>query len=64
VADIVAEWAATHGKPFTLELTGPAGGLFVSGSGEEHRTLDAIDFCRILAERAHGDGVLAHSLPL
>ncbi len=26
VADIIAEWAATHNDPFTLNLTGPAGG--------------------------------------
>jgi len=64
VADIVAEWAGTHGKPFRLELTGPAGGEYVAGSGGEHRTLDAIEFCRMLAERAHGDGILAHTLPL
>jgi hypothetical protein len=64
IADIVAEWAATHGEPFTLELTGPAGGHYVSGDGGGHRTLDAIEFTRILAERAHGDGILAHALPL
>jgi len=26
VADVVAEWAGRHGRPFTLHLTGPAGG--------------------------------------
>jgi hypothetical protein len=64
IADIVAEWAGTHGQPFDLELTGPAGGHYVAGSGGEHHTLDAVEFCRILAERAHGEGVLAHPLPL
>jgi uncharacterized protein (TIGR03083 family) len=64
VADIVAEWAGTHGKPFSLELTGPAGGRYVAGSGGEHVTIDAIEFCRILAERAHGEGILVHTLPL
>ena len=64
VADIVAEWAGTHGEPFSLDLTGPAGGQFTAGSGGEHHTLDAIEFCRILAERAQGEGVLAHPLPL
>jgi uncharacterized protein (TIGR03083 family) len=64
IADIVAEWAGTHGKPFDLELTGPAGGHYVTGSGGEQRTIDAIEFTRILAERVHGDGILGHSLPL
>ncbi len=64
VADIVAEWAGTHGEPFSLDLTGPAGGQYAAGSGGEHLSLDAIEFCRILAERVHGDGILAHPLPL
>lgn len=33
VADLVAEWAGTHGEPFTLALSGPAGGLFAAGTG-------------------------------
>jgi uncharacterized protein (TIGR03083 family) len=65
VADIVAEWAGTHNEPFTLELHGPAGGHFrSSGGGGENVDIDAIEFSRILAERAHGDGVLRHNLPL
>ncbi len=64
VADIVAEWAGTHGAPFSLDLTGPAGGLYVAGSGGEHVSLDALEFCRVLAERVHGAGILAHPLPL
>jgi uncharacterized protein (TIGR03083 family) len=64
VADIVAEWAGTHGEPFTLELGGPAGGSFTSGVGGEAIHLDAVEFCRILAERAQGNGVLRHPLPL
>ncbi|MEP6560307.1 MAG: maleylpyruvate isomerase family mycothiol-dependent enzyme [Nakamurella sp.] len=35
VADLVAEWAGTHGEPFVLELAGPAGGTFSSGGGGE-----------------------------
>src|SRR5215467_7933066 len=31
VADVVAEWAARHGQPYTLHLTGPAGGTWRSG---------------------------------
>jgi uncharacterized protein (TIGR03083 family) len=64
VADLVAEWAITHGLPFVLELTGPAGGHYTQGASGEHVIIDAIEFARTLAERAHGDGVLAHPLPL
>ncbi|HUF99386.1 MAG TPA: maleylpyruvate isomerase family mycothiol-dependent enzyme, partial [Ilumatobacter sp.] len=28
ITDVVAEWARRHGQPFTLELTGIAGGVF------------------------------------
>ncbi|HWS46545.1 MAG TPA: maleylpyruvate isomerase family mycothiol-dependent enzyme, partial [Acidimicrobiia bacterium] len=33
VADVVAEWARSHGKPFRLTLDGPAGGTFHQGRG-------------------------------
>ena len=33
VADVVAEWAGLHGRPVTLELTGPAGGSYVAAGG-------------------------------
>ena len=33
VADVVAEWARRHGQPFTLTLTGRAGGSFTSADG-------------------------------
>jgi hypothetical protein len=64
VADIIAEWAGTHGEPFTLSLDGPAGGEYSSGTGGEHVRMSVIDFCRVLAERGHGDGILSHPLPL
>jgi uncharacterized protein (TIGR03083 family) len=64
IADLVAEWAATHGEPFTLELSGRAGGRYTSGDGGDTVTLDAIEFCRTLAERVPGEGVLRHPLPL
>ncbi|QFY13342.1 maleylpyruvate isomerase family mycothiol-dependent enzyme [Nonomuraea phyllanthi] len=64
VADIVAEWAAVHGQPFRLELTGPAGGRFEQGATYETTTVDAVEFARILSGRAQGAGVLAHPLPL
>lgn len=30
VADVVAEWARRHGRPFTLTLSGDAGGTYTS----------------------------------
>lgn len=64
LTDYIAEWAGTHGKPFVLELSGPAGGTFESGNGGERVEMDAIEFIRVLAERAEGPGVLQHKLPL
>lgn len=58
VADVVAEWAARHGRPFELRLTGPAGGTFRQGAGGDRLELDAVEFCRVLAGRAEGDGLL------
>ena len=63
VADVVAEWARRHGQPVTLHLTGPAGGRFVSGTGGQELTLDAVEFCRILSGRAEGTGLLAQEVP-
>jgi uncharacterized protein (TIGR03083 family) len=66
VADVVAEWARRHGRPFTLHLTGPAGGTFVGDTGPgraEELTLDAVEFCRTLGGRATGGGLLAHRVP-
>jgi uncharacterized protein (TIGR03083 family) len=67
VANVVADWARTHGQPFTLTLTGPAGGSFVSseppsGEAEQHH-LDAIEFCRILSGRGQGSGLLNQFVP-
>lgn len=64
VADLVAEWADTHGEPFVLELTGPAGGTFSSGAGGEQVSLDVIEFARVVSGRRPGEGVLRHPLPL
>jgi uncharacterized protein (TIGR03083 family) len=64
IADLVAEWATTHGERFTLELEGPAGGRFTAGTGGESVRIDAVEFCRILSGRAPGAGVLANPLPL
>lgn len=64
VADILAEWARRHGQPFTLTLTGPAGGEFRARGGAEPQQVDAVEFARILSGRAEGPGVLEHKLPL
>ena len=64
IADLVAEWAATHGEPFILHLTGPAGATYISGTGGEQVSLDAIQFARTVSGRLTGTGVLRHPLPL
>jgi uncharacterized protein (TIGR03083 family) len=63
VADVVAEWASRHGKPCTLTLTGPAGGYWIFGSGGPVLELDAVEFCRTLARRAPGHGLLDVEVP-
>jgi uncharacterized protein (TIGR03083 family) len=66
IADVVAEWARRHGKPFVLELTGPAGGTYTHQPDlpdAEHLCLDAVEFCRTLAGRAHQPGLLATVVP-
>jgi uncharacterized protein (TIGR03083 family) len=63
VADVVAEWARSHGQPFTLVLEGPAGGMYVRGDGGEHHQLDAVELCRILSGRAAGAGLLEQEVP-
>jgi uncharacterized protein (TIGR03083 family) len=63
VADIVTEWAARHGQPYTLHLTGPAGGTWTSPGGGPELELDAVDFCRTLSGRKQGTGLLAEATP-
>lgn len=67
VADVAAEWAARHGQPCTLTLTGPAGGSWTfnaDAAGEPaHYDLDAVEFCRILSGRGSGEGALATRVP-
>lgn len=63
VADVVAEWARRHGQPFTLHLSGEAGGTFVHGTGGEELSIDAVELCRTLSGREAGTGLLAHQVP-
>jgi uncharacterized protein (TIGR03083 family) len=66
VADVVAEWARRHGKPFVLELTGPAGGTYSHDPDHpdaERVSLDAVEFCRTLAGRADATGLLTTIVP-
>ncbi|MGY1813037.1 maleylpyruvate isomerase family mycothiol-dependent enzyme [Blastococcus sp. SYSU D00820] len=63
VADVVAEWAGRHGRPFRLTLTGPAGGTWSAGEGGEAHELDAVEFCRLLSGRGTGPGLLAEQVP-
>lgn len=63
VADVVAEWAQRHSQPFSLHLTGPAGGNWSAGTGGEELSLDAVLFARTLSGRARGSGLLAVQVP-
>lgn len=50
--DAFREWAKKAGASVTLDLTGPAGGTFVRGTGETRIRGDAIELCRVLAGRS------------
>jgi uncharacterized protein (TIGR03083 family) len=63
VADIAQEWAARHGQPCTLTLTGQAGGTWAWGSGGPALEMDAVEFCRVLSGRGQGEGLLAQAVP-
>lgn len=65
VADVVAEWARRHDRPFKLELTGPAGGTYGRGAetAEERISIDAVEFCRALSGRAPAQGLLGTVVP-
>jgi uncharacterized protein (TIGR03083 family) len=54
LADIVAEWADRHGRPYRLTLTGAAGGTWSWGESSpapEVLELDAVEFARTLSGR-------------
>ena len=66
VADVVAEWARRHGKPFVLDLTGDAGGTYAHDQDlpeSEHLSMDAVEFCRTLAGRQRATGLLSTVVP-
>jgi uncharacterized protein (TIGR03083 family) len=67
VNDVVAEWARRHGQPFQVVLTGPAGGTFMTSDDSTQEPaaieMDAVDFCRTLAGRAEGTGLLTTIVP-
>jgi uncharacterized protein (TIGR03083 family) len=63
VADVVAEWAARHGRPYDLHLTGPAGGRWTTGTDGSRIAMDAVEFCRAISGRAPADGLLATQVP-
>jgi uncharacterized protein (TIGR03083 family) len=63
VANVVADWAHRHGRPFTLVLGGSAGGRWHAGNGGALLELDALDFCWTLAGRAPGHGLLTTLVP-
>ena len=63
VADVVEEWAARHGQPCVLHLTGPAGGSWTVVGGGPAIELDAVEFCRAITGRAAGDGLLRTEVP-
>ncbi|MET1038695.1 MAG: maleylpyruvate isomerase family mycothiol-dependent enzyme [Aeromicrobium sp.] len=62
IADTVLEWARRHGRPYRLELTGPAGGRWSTGTDGEQIVMDAADFCRVVSGRPGPDGLAAAGL--
>jgi uncharacterized protein (TIGR03083 family) len=63
IADAATEWAARHGQPCTLRLTGPAGGNWTWGSGGPTIELDAVEFARTVSGRRTGEDLLATPVP-
>ncbi len=64
IADMVADWATTHHQPFTLRLTGLAGGTFVNGDSDDELVVDVVEWIWTISGRAPGAGLLANALAL
>ncbi len=52
IEDVVLEWFDRHGHPVTLDLGGPAGGVFVQGEGGPELSMTSERFIAILSGRA------------
>lgn len=63
VADVVAEWTARHGQPCTVQLTGPAGGMWQIGESGVAIEMDAVEFCRLVSGRGPAGAVLDTHVP-
>jgi uncharacterized protein (TIGR03083 family) len=63
VADVVAEWAGRHGRPYELVLTGIAGGRWSAGTGGPQLEYDAIEFARTVSGREPATAVLDTPVP-
>jgi uncharacterized protein (TIGR03083 family) len=63
VADVVAEWATRHGRPFRLRLAGPAGGEWSSGVDGPEIDMAADVFCATISGRGPAEGLLTTHVP-
>ena len=64
IEDMVSEWVKLYDLSITLHLDGPAGGTYVSGTGSEKLTMDAVEWIWILSGRGSATGLLQKELPL
>lgn len=58
IEDVVAEWAIVHHGPWTLELTGPAGGSYATGEDGPTLRFDAVEFALVVSGRGPNDAEL------
>jgi uncharacterized protein (TIGR03083 family) len=62
-SDVANEWAARHGEPCELHLTGVAGGQWRFGVGGPSFELDAIEFNRTVSGREQATELLHTAVP-